>query len=100
MFVLFASLVGVTFFALLVWAGTMVYRLYNPEHPRPFKEHPVIQREEATARGERVSVGVREIRADRRQARRREADHDEEYVWGRSDDIPESWREDLWARRN
>jgi len=100
MFVLFAGLVGVTFFALLVWAGTMVYRLYNPEHPRPFEEHPVIQREEATARGERVSVGVREIRADRRQARRREADHQDEYVWGRSDDIPESWREDLWARRN
>ncbi|MEF8816203.1 MAG: hypothetical protein V5A20_06210 [Salinibacter sp.] len=99
MIVLFAGLVGVTFFALLVWAGTMVYRLYNPEHPRPFREHPVVQRERATAEGNRVSVGVREIRADRRRAHRGEGDH-REYVWGRSDGIPEAWREDLRTRRN
>jgi hypothetical protein len=99
MYFLFAGLVGLTFFALLVWAGTMVYRLYNPEHPRPFSEHPVVQREEATARGERVSVGVREIRADRRREQRRRSER-LEYVWGRSNGIPESWREDLWTRRN
>ena len=99
MIVLFAGLVGVTFFALLVWAGTMVYRLYNSEPPRPFREHPVVRRERATAEGERVSVGVREIQADRRRARR-DDEGQREYVWGRSDGIPESWREDLWARRN
>jgi len=99
MLLLFSGLVGLTFFVLLVWAGTMVYRLYNPERPRPFEEHPVVQREEATARGKRVSVGVREIRADRRRKRRAQEDR-REYVWGRSDGIPEVWREDLWTRRN
>ncbi len=99
MFFLFAGLVGLTFFALLVWAGTMVYRLYNPDNPRPFEEHPVVQREEATAQGGRVSVGVREIRADRRRKQREKSDR-LEYVWGQSDGIPESWREDLWTRRN
>ncbi|MFB6274257.1 MAG: hypothetical protein ABEL51_15335 [Salinibacter sp.] len=95
----FGGLVGLTFFALLIWASSMVYRLYNPEHSRPFAEHSVVQREKATARGERVSVGVREIRADRRRERRGRGEQ-QEYVWGRSDDIPESWREDLWIRRN
>lgn len=99
MYLLFAGLVGVTFFALLVWAGTMVYRLYHPERARPFDEHPVVQRERAAARGEQVSVGVREIRADRRRERRKEGPC-REYVWGRSDGIPEAWREDLWRRRN
>lgn len=99
MYFLFAGLVGLTFFLLLVWAGTMVYRLYNPDHPHPFEEHPVIQREEAAARGERVSVGVREIRADRRRERRLQGKQ-RRYVWGRSDGIPEAWREDLWTRRN
>lgn len=99
MVVLFAGLVGVTFIALLVWAGTMVYRLYNPEHPRPFLDHPVVQREKAAAEGKSVLVGVREIRADRRRARLDSDDH-HGYVWGRSDGIPESWREELWARRN
>jgi hypothetical protein len=99
MFFLFAGLVGLTFFALLVWAGTMVYRLYNPDQPRPFEEHLVAQREEATARSEPVSVGVREIRADRRR-KQRMLSHQRGYVWGRSDGIPESWHENLWARRN
>lgn len=99
MLYLFVGLVGLTFFALLIWAGTMVYRLYNPEHLRPFTEHPVVQREEAKTRGERVSVGVREIRADQRRERRTRTDQ-QEYVWGKSDGIPEAWREDLWNRRN
>lgn len=99
MYLLFAGLVGVTFFALLVWAGTMVYRLYHPERARPFDEHPVVKREKATAQGEQVSVGVREIRADRRRERRKEGAR-QDYVWGRSDGIPEAWREDLWRRRN
>lgn len=99
MFFLFAGLVGLTFFALLVWAGTMVYRLYNPEQSQPFAEHPVVQRERAATRGEQVSVGVREIRADRRRERRAEEER-RDYVWGRSDGIPEAWREDLWIRRN
>lgn len=99
MVVLFASLVGVTFLALLVWAGVTVYRLYHPEDPRPFLDHPVVQWDRVTAEEKCVSVGVREIRADRRRARR-ERENRREYVWGRSDDIPEAWREDLWTRRN
>lgn len=99
MLLLFAGLVGLTLFVLVVWAGTMVYRLYNPDNPRPFAEHPVVRREEATAQGERVSVGVREIRADRRREHQKKSDR-LEYVWGHSDGIPESWREDLWTRRN
>lgn len=99
MYLLFAGLVGAAFFVLLVWAGGMVYRLYNPEHPRPFEEHPVVQRERATARGERVPVGVREIRADQRR-KRRNGNSRGGYVWGRSEGIPAAWREDLWIRRN
>ena len=99
MLLLFSGLVGLTFFVLLVWAGTMVYRLYNPEHPRPFQEHPAVRRREATARGERVSVGVREIRADRRQ-KKRAGSEEHDYAWGHSEGIPEAWHEDLWDRRN
>lgn len=99
MLLFFSALVGLTFLVLLVWAGTMVYRLYNPEYSRPFEQHPVVQREKATARGRRISVGVREIRADRRRKRQMQSEQ-REYVWGRSDGIPEAWREDLWTRRN
>lgn len=95
----FSGLVGLTFLVLLVWAGSMVYRLYNPEYSQPFAQHPVVQREKATAQGQRVSVGVREIRADRRRKRQTQSEQ-REYVWGRSDGIPEAWREDLWTRRN
>ena len=99
MFLFFAGLVGLTVFVLIGWAGTMVYRLYKPEQSRPFADSPVVQRKKATARGERISVGVREIRADRRRAERIQSDR-WEYAWGRSDGIPESWHKDLWARRN
>lgn len=98
MFVFFAGLVGLTFIVLLIWAGAMVYRLYNPEHSQSLAELPVLRRTEVSPREERVSVGVREIRADRRE--RRVRGDGREYVWGRSDGIPESWREELWTRRN
>lgn len=99
MFLLFAGLVGSTFLVLLVWGGAMVYRLYNPEHPRPFEEHPVVRREKATARGRRVPVGVRDIRVDQRRGRRKRGGPPK-YVLGESDGIPEAWHRELWNRRN
>lgn len=99
MYLLFAGIVGSTLVVLLVWAGAMVYRLYNPERPRSFTEHPVVKRERATARGERVPVGVRDIREDRRRAWRKR-DRQASYVLGKSGGIPEAWHRDLWDRRN
>lgn len=99
MFLFFSTLAGAIFFALFVWVGATVYRIYYPNRPRPFEEHPVVRREQAAAQGERVPVGVREIRADQRR-RQRKQETDLEYVWGVSEGIPESWREDLWIRRN
>lgn len=99
MYLLFAALVGSTFLVLLIWAGTTVYRLYNPARPPPFKEHPVVRRERAAARGERVPVGVREIRADRRREWRKRGSQSE-YTFGQAEGIPESWHRDVWDRRN
>ncbi len=97
---LFLVLVGPILVFLFVWVGATVYRLYYPDLPLPFEESSVIQREEATSRGECVPVGVREIRADQRRQRREEDVTIYNYAWGASEGVPESWREDLWQRRN
>lgn len=99
MYLLFAAIVGSTLVVLLVWAGAMVYRLYNPERPRPFTEYPIVKRERATTRGKQVPVGVRAIREDRRRAWRKR-DGKARYVLGQSGGIPEAWHRDLWDRRN
>lgn len=99
MVVFFALLVGSTLLVLVFWAGTMVYRLYHPEQPRPFAEPPVVQREQAAEEGKAVPVGVREIRADRRRERRTQ-EVQSSYAWGRSQGIPDAWHDDLWHRRN
>lgn len=99
MFLLFVGLVGCTFFVLLVWAGTMVYRLYNPEQPLPFEVRPVMHRERVRTEANPEPVGVRKIRADRRRELRR-GGLDVDYEWGQTDGIPESWHRDLWHRRN
>lgn len=100
MFFLFAALVASTFFLLLIWAGATVYRLYHPENPRPFGEPSFLQRETPTAKGERVPVGIREIRADQRRKRRKQNEGVASYTWGRSEGVPDPWFEDLWRRRN
>lgn len=99
MYVLFAVLVGPVFALLLAWVGATVYRLYNPEHPLPFEEDPVMHRERARAEGRAVPVGVREIREDQRRACRQRA-KDYHYAWGVSEGIPGDWRDELWRRRN
>ena len=97
---LFFVLVGPILVFLLVWAGAAVYRLYFPEHSLPFRGDPVAERAQATAEGECVPVGVREIRADQRRERREENVTIYNYAWGASEGVPDSWREDLWKRRN
>lgn len=99
MFLLFTGLVGLTVLVLFVWAGTMVYRLYNPERPRRFEESPVVQRERATAGETLIPMGVEEIRTERRRKLWTE-DRRCGYVFGCSDGIPETWHRDLWDRRN
>lgn len=100
MSLLFAVLVGPILVILLLWGAATAYRLYNPEHPLPFEEDAVVEREQATARGKHVTVGVREIRADQRRSQRQSDTTDYRYAWGRSDGFPERWRDDLWQRRN
>ncbi len=97
---LFFVIIGPVLVFLLVWAAATVYRLYFPEHPLPFEYDPVVKRESATSNGESVPVGVREIRADQRRERRQEDVTIYNYAWGASGGVPESWREDLWKRRN
>jgi len=97
---LFFVLVGPILVFLMIWAGAAVYRLYYPEYPLPFGDHDVVKRAEATSQGERVPVGVREIRADQRRERRQENVTIYNYAWGASEGVPESWKEDLWKRRN
>jgi hypothetical protein len=97
---LFFVLVGPILVFLVVWVGATVYRLYFPEHPLPFEQDPVVQRERATMEGESIPVGVREIRAHQRRERRQEDVTVYNYAWGGSEGLPDEWREDLWRRRN
>jgi len=50
--------------------------------------------------GEGVPVGVREIRAHQRRERHQEDVTIYNYAWGASKGVPESWKEELWQRRN
>lgn len=98
---LFLVLVGPILVFLIIWVGATVYRLYYPEHPLPFEGDPVVKRQRAASKGKSVPVGVREIRADQRRERRQEDVTVYNYAWGGSDEgVPESWKEDLWRRRN
>jgi len=97
---LFFVLVGPILVFLMIWAGAAVYRLYYPEYPLPFGDDDVVKRAEAPSQGERIPVGVREIRADQRRERRQENVTIYNYAWGASEGVPESWKEDLWKRRN
>jgi hypothetical protein len=100
MLLLFATLIGPILFFLFVWVVATAYRLYFPEQPLPYEKDPVVIREKATAQGESVPVGVREIRADQRRNQRHKTPESYHYAWGGSDGFPEAWQEDLWRRRN
>jgi len=99
MLLIFATLIGPILFFLLVWVIASAYRLYFPEEPMPFEEDPVILRKKATSQGKNIPVGVREIRADQRY-QRRNTSRTYHYAWGGSDGFPDTWRENLWLRRN
>lgn len=98
-YVLIALAVPIFFF-LLTWALVTAYRLLFPEAPRPVEEDPVRVRQRATARGEHVPVGAREIREDQRHFRSAHPQTDYAYFYGTSDGFPENWSKDLWRRRN
>ncbi|WP_051141312.1 hypothetical protein [Salisaeta longa] len=101
MVLLLATIVGPIALFLMAWVVATAYRLYFPEEPQPYHQHPVMIRERARAAGRAVPVGVREIQADQRYKRRREeAVVQYHYAWDSSDGFPEAWREELWARRN
>jgi len=97
---LFFVLVGPILVFLVIWAAAAVYRLYFPERALPFAQDDSAWRSEAASRGEYVPVGVREIRARRRREGHREDVTIYNYAWGASEGVPESWKEDLWHRRN
>lgn len=97
---LFLVLVGPILVFLFIWVAATVYRLYFPDTPLPFEQSDVMRRANATSEGKRVPVGVREIREDQRRQRRQEDVTIYNYAWGASEGVPESWREDLWRRRN
>jgi len=97
---LFLVVVGPVLVILVVWVGATVYRLYNPERPRPFEDDPVLERAQSSADGHPVPVGVREIRADQRRSRRQSDAGMYRYARGRSKGVPEAWQRALWQRRN
>jgi len=97
---LFFVLVGPILVFLVIWAAAAAYRLYFPERAVPFAQSDTVWRAEATAEGEYVPVGVREIRARQRRERRQEDVTIYNYAWGASKGVPEAWKEDLWHRRN
>lgn len=98
---LFFVLVGPLLVFLLIWAGAAAYRLYFPERPLPFVDESAARWRRSTVEGEEgVPVGVRDIRADQRRERRQEDLTIYNYAWGASEGVPDSWREELWQRRN
>jgi len=97
---LFFVLIGPILVFLVIWAAAAVYRLYFPERPLPFAQDDIMGPADAAPNGEYVPVGVREIRARQRRERRQEDVTIYNYAWGASEGVPESWKEDLWHRRN
>jgi len=97
---LFFVLIGPILVFLVIWAVAAVYRLYFPERTLPFARDAIMGSAEAVPRDEYVPVGVREIRARQRRERRQEDVTIYNYAWGASEGVPDSWKEDLWHRRN
>jgi hypothetical protein len=97
---LFFVLIGPILVFLVIWAAAAVYRLYFPERALPFVQDHVVGRTDAASGGEYVPVGVREIRARQRREQRQEDVTIYNYAWGASEGVPDSWKEDLWHRRN
>lgn len=101
MHVLFITLVGPVLFFLLTWVVATAYRLYFPEQPVAFDRDPIVLRERRLRKEKSVPVGVREIREDQRRSQYLgKSSPDYHYAWGTSDGFPDTWRENVWLRRN
>ena len=84
-----------------IWAAVMAWRLLHPERPLPFLPDHVAERRAATARGEPVPVGFREIHDDvRAQARSLALPYRYPVADGLPHHLPEPWLDDLRRRRN
>lgn len=97
---LFFLIVGPVLVFLLIWTAATAYRICYPEHSLPLKMDSVLEPAQRRAEGSSVPVGVRDIRANQRRERQEEDVTIYNYVGGAGDGVPESWREDLWQRRN
>ena len=96
----FAAIAVPVLFFMLTWAAVTAYRLIFPEEPLPLQKDPVVVRQVATARGESVPVGAREIREDQRQYLSEHPPASYTYAYGESEGFPEKWRADLLRRQN
>lgn len=92
-----AALPALIFMA--VWTTVSVLRILFPERALPFLHNGVAERQAASARGEAIEVGFREIREDVL-VRARELSRSHDLVGGCSHSIPEAWIDDLYQRRN
>ena len=102
MYVLFGMLAAPFIFFLLTWGVVTACRICFPEQPLPFEKDACALRWKATAAGQHVPVGLREIREDQRRghharSRRGTYYYDGGYV---SAGIPSTWLNDLRQRRN
>ena len=82
-----------------VWSVVVVYRVLFPERPLPFVRDEVAERQAATARGESVGVGFREIHDDMR-LHVRALNCPYHHAVGNSHGIPDAWIDDVYRRRN
>ena len=85
----------------VIWAVVTAWRLLHPERPLPFLPDRAAERRAATARGESVPVGFREIREDvLAQARTLALPYRYPVADGLRHHLPEPWLDDLQRRRN
>ena len=100
------------FFFLLVWVVVSTYRICFPEKQIPFHETARQFRllSFAGMDARRMTVGVhryhpqrsisaREIRSSHRRRQQTRAREPVQYIVGEGT-VPETWREELWIRRN
>lgn len=92
-----AALPALIFMA--VWTVVTALRIVFPERALPLFPNGIAERQAASARGEAVRVGFREIREDVL-VRARELSRSHDLVGGCSHSIPEAWIDDLYRRRN
>ncbi len=84
-----------------VWAAVTAFRILRPEQPLPLFADPVARRREATAAGNPIPVGYREIHDDLRlHAHSLTLPYRYHAAVGGTHHVPEPWLDDLHRRRN